>query len=185
MPKKTSKTAEEHEAADNGMEGRGRAANRRDAKTFDVLALELIELPPDKVARLPVTEELRRTLHDAGHTKAKAARRRHLRKLAGMLRTSPSEVAAIKAFLAGRTFTRVTGEEENEALEAIRNALCIPENFTDSLHHACEELPALDVLAVRELCIALHALDVEAQQQAKSYRLLFKELRRAKDELGE
>jgi len=91
MPNKTSKTPEEHEAADNGMEGRGRAANRRDAKTFDVFALELIELRPDKMARLPVTEELRRTLHNAVHTKAKAARRRHLRKLAGMLRTSPAE----------------------------------------------------------------------------------------------
>ena len=162
-------------------EGRGRSENRRNAKSFDVLALSLLELTPQRCARFPVSEELLASLKTAHSTKAKAARRRELRRLSGMLRNRPEEAAAIEALLAGQAVTPFAGDE-NAPLEKLRELLCDSESFSKALETATESLPQLDVLLVHELCTPLHALDAAARCEKKAYRLLFKELRRASDE---
>ena len=163
--------------------GRGRAVNRREALSYDAFALKLVELSTDRTKRLPVSEELRSSLRTVQETKSKAARRRHLRHLSGMLRNRPKEAEAIEAYLDGRAFTPITGDEENRELEALREGLCAKETFDDSLDKASESLPQLDVLLVRDLCSTIHPLNDAARRETKAYRLLFKELRRASDEL--
>ncbi len=162
-------------------EGRGRSENRRHAKTFDALALTLLGLSPQRCARFPVSAELLRVLKTAHSTKAKAARRRELRHLSGMLRNRPDEAAAIEAHLAGRAAPAIA-PDENAPLEELRALLCESDDLASALHEASEELPHLDVLLVRELCVAIHAVDAAARCETKAYRLLFKELRRASDE---
>jgi len=161
-------------------EGRGRSENRRLAKTFDVLALTLLGLSPQRCARFPVSQDLLDCLKTAHSTKAKAARRRELRRVSGMLRNRPEEAAVIEALLEGRAASPIA-QDENVPLEALRESLCESNDFATTLERASEELPQLDVLLVRELCASLHALDAAARCEAKAYRLLFKELRRASD----
>ncbi|MCP4446637.1 MAG: DUF615 domain-containing protein [Myxococcales bacterium] len=163
--------------------GRGRSANRREALGYDAFALKLIELSADRCKRLPVSEELRASLKNVQDTRSKAARRRHLRHLSGMLRNRPNEAAAIEAYLDGRAFTPITGDEENRDLEALREALATEEQSSQALDSATESLPQLDVLLVRDLCSSLHSMDTAVRRESKAYRLLFKELRRASDEL--
>ncbi len=172
----------EEEEEEYEKEGRGRSENRRLAKTFDALAMDLLELSPGRCARFPVSDALRLAMKTAHSTKSKAARRRELRHLSGMLRNRPDEAAAIEAVLAGRP---VETAEEGLDLEAMRESLCNPDTYSETLDEACAALPPLDVMLVRELCSALHVLDAASRCDAKGYRLLYRELRRASDEMDE
>jgi len=162
--------------------GRGRSIARRAAKSFDVFALELIEVSPERCARFPVTPELLQCIKNVQQTKAKAARRRHLRALAGMLRKRPKEYEAIVAFLAGKAFTPVVGDEENRELERLRKALIAPETYDKALEESMLLWPSLDVLEAQKVCTELHVLLPQDRESTKAYRLLFKILRQAEEE---
>jgi ribosome-associated protein len=159
------------------QEGRGRSARKREVRTFDVMALELLELSDDRCARLPITDDFKRALTEARTTRSKSARRRHIRHIAALLRDREDETEAIRSFLAGVPYTPVTGDESYRDLDAMREALCDRETFAQALDEVCEQLPYVDLALVKRLAESLHE-----GKDDKSYRALFKELRRAADE---
>ena len=159
------------------QEGRGRSARKRVVRTFDAMALSLLELSDDRCRKLPVTDNLKRGLHDARTTKSKSARRRHIRHLASLLRDNEAETEAIRCFLAGIPYTPVSGDESYRELDALRESLCKRETFAAGFETACEQLPHLDAALVKGLAEALHE-----GENDKAYRALFRELRRAADE---
>ena len=159
------------------QEGRGRSARKRVVRTFDVMALELLELSDERCSKLPITDELKRALHDARTTRSKSARRRHIRHLAGLLRDRGDETEAIKCFLAGVAYTPVAGDESYRGLNAMREALCDRETYAVALDELCEQLPHIDLALVRRIAESLHE-----GEDDKAHRALFRELRRAADE---
>lgn len=167
----------EDEEDEPQKEGRGRSEKRRAAASFDVLAMELTELPKHRCKGLPVTAKLKAALELTRSTVSKPARRRHLRHLSGLLRDSELEVAAIQAFLAGEAYVPVKGDEDYRDLAAMREALCDPATFAEALESACQSLPHIDAILVQRL-----ATDWHSTQDDKSYRALYKELNRALEE---
>lgn len=179
---KRPKDYDDDEAPDRG---RGRSENRREARGYDAFALKLAALPVDRAKRLPVSDELRASLKNAQDTRSKSARRRHLRHLSGMLRSRPEEAEAIEAFLDGRAFTAISGNEDVRHLEEFREELANPDLFSVALDRAAESLPHLDILLIRELCSTLHDLDDALRREHKAFRQLYRELRRASDAVEE
>jgi len=158
-------------------EGRGRSARKRLVRTFDVMALELLEVSEERCHKLPIAEDFRKALIEARTTRSKSARRRHIRHLAGLLRDRDAETEAIRRFLAGEPYVAVVGDESYRDLDALRESLALAEGFAASLEAASHALPHLDLPLVRRLCATLHE-----GSHDKSYRALYKELRRAADE---
>ena len=158
-------------------EGRGRSKRKRHVRTFDVMALELLELSDERCKKMPITDVLKEALDQARNTKSKNARRRQIRHLASLLRDRDDETEAIRRYLAGDAYVAVTGDESYRDLDALRERLCSEETFAQALDDACEELPYIDVALVTKLAKANHGAEND-----KARRGLFRELRRAADE---
>jgi ribosome-associated protein len=168
---------QEEEVEEILEDGRGRSKRKRHVQTFDVMALELLELSDERCKKMPITDVLKEALHEARNTKSKSARRRHIRRLAGLLRDRDDETEAIRCYLAGVPFVAVTGDESYRDLDALRGSLCAAESFDEALAHASDELPHLDLPLVTRLSKSVHEEDND-----KARRALFRELRRAADE---
>jgi ribosome-associated protein len=179
MATKGSVQEDEEEVGEEELEeeGRGRSKRKRLVRTFDVMALELLELSDERCKKMPITDVFKEALHQARTTKSKSARRRQIRHLAGLLRDRDDETEAIRAYLAGGAYVAVTGDESYRDLEALRERLCSEESFTEAMHDAVEQLPHLDVPLVTRLAKSIHLAEND-----KARRLLFRELRRAADE---
>ena len=158
-------------------EGRGRSKRKRLVRTFDAMALELLELSDERCKKMPITEDLKEALLEARNTKSKSARRRHIRRLAGLLRDRDDETEAIRCYLAGVPFVAVKGDESYRDLDALRARLCSEDTYAQAIDDACEELPYIDVALVTRLAKSIHQVDND-----KARRSLFRELRRAADE---
>lgn len=83
---------------DHKDQGRGRSEEKRKAMAFADLAKQLAELPRATVQKLPVTESVLSAILQVRETKSKAARKRHHKHLASVLRTSPSEALQSSSF---------------------------------------------------------------------------------------
>ena len=168
---------EDAEASEFEEEGRGRSKRKRHVRTFDVMALELLELSDERCGNMPITEELQEALHQARTTKSKSARRRQIRHLASLLRDRDEETEAIRCYLAGKPYVAVEGDESYRDLNALRETLCTAGNLQDALSEACDQLPYMDVALVTHL-----AKSLRESENDKAHRALFRELRRAADE---
>jgi ribosome-associated protein len=158
-------------------EGRGRSKAKRLVRTFDVMALELLELSDQRCKGMPITDVLKEALHEARTTKAKSARRRHIRRLAGLLRDRDDETEAIRCYLAGVPYVAVKGDESYRDLDAMRERLCSEDSFALAIDEVSEQLPYVDVALVTRLAKSIHQAEND-----KARRALFRELRRAADE---
>lgn len=162
---------------DDGPRDRGRTQQQRAARAYDALAIELVELPPNRYKGLPMTTRLREGLEQARRTASKPARRRHAMHIAGILRESELEVRAIRAYLAGKPFVRVKGDEDYRDLAALREALCDSEQFDNALERVRSELPHADTILLQRLARECHE-----GENDKSFRAIYKELNRALEE---
>lgn len=160
-------------------EGRGRSEKRRAAQSFDALAMDLVALSKPRCKGLPVTAALKAALEMTRSTVSKPAKRRHLRRLSGLLRESELEVAAIHAFLAGEAYVPVKGDEDYRDLAALRDALCAPQTYAEAFEEVCATLKYVDAQLVEKLSHEYHS-----DGNDKSYRALYKELNRASEEVG-
>jgi ribosomal 50S subunit-associated protein YjgA (DUF615 family) len=158
-------------------EGRGRSARRREALSFEAMAEDLVALPAHRCKGLPVTARLKEALDIARDTTAKVARRRHLRHLASLLRESPLEVEAMQAFLAGKAYVAVRGDEEYRDLAALREGLCTSVSYQETLDLVCQTLPQIDLLHLSRLVDQWHE-----SRDDKTYRAIYKELHRAQED---
>ncbi len=168
---------EDEEEEEFEEEGRGRSKLKRLARTFDVMALELLELSDERCKKMPISPTFKEALHQARTVKSKSARRRHIRHLSSLLRDRDDETEAIRCYLAGVPFVAVDGDESYRDLDALRTALCTADEFAKALEDACEQLPYIDIALVTRLAKSLHQ-----EENDKAHRALFRELRRAADE---
>lgn len=162
------------------IEGRGRSARKREAESFALLAERLLEISDAKCESLPVSQKLKEAVVTARVTtasKAKAARKRYLKRLTMLLRRSEAEAEAIEAFLSGADYVAVTGDEAYRDLYALRELLIDSAQYKDALDQVCSTLPHVDLSLVSRL-----SENLQKAENDKDYRNLYKELRRAADE---
>lgn len=170
--------------ADHPEEGEqpSRSARRREALDVLALAKQLVELPPSRVARLDLPDEVAEEIGNVRRITSHIARKRELSYLAKLMRRHDEEAfAAARASLAN---DREAGAREAAAthrLEALR------ERLLDEGDAALSELvaahPDLDRQHLRAL-IRQARSEREANKPLQAYRELFRilrELKRASD----
>ncbi len=153
-------------------EGRGRTAKKRAAQAIEALAVRMVEAGDAVCKRLPLTDELREDLQRARGIKARTARKRQIKHLAGLLRRDPEAVTAIKTALdaVGRT-TRSEGDAF-QRIEQMRDALCDPVSFAGALERAAGEIPGLDRQTFTRLAHRVHMTG-----DKRAFREIFRRLR--------
>jgi ribosomal 50S subunit-associated protein YjgA (DUF615 family) len=157
-----------------------RGMRRKVAAEVDAVADALVVLSDKKCKKLPIGDRTRRALEDARRTSSIVAKKRHIKFLSGLLRENAAELKAVRLFLDGKPYRDVAIDDGQEALERLREELCDPDRYQEAFDRMCAELPHVDLMRVERLARQLHS-----GPDAKAYRALFKELRRAADELDD
>ncbi len=157
---------------DDTREGRGRSAKKRAAQAIEALAARMVETSDAICKRLPLTDELRDELQFARSIKARAARKRQIKRLAGLLRQDEEATAAIQAALDTVGRANRTERDAFQRIERLRDALCDPDEFTEAIEEAVAELPGLDRKAVTRL-----ARSVQQTGDKRASREIFRRLR--------
>lgn len=95
-----------------------RTEKKRQAKEIETLSMELAELPPADLARLPCDDFLREEIRAVANLKG-GSRKRQIKYIAKELRQQP--VDGILDFLEERRGSRLKGKIEHKELERLRN----------------------------------------------------------------
>jgi ribosome-associated protein len=152
-----------------------RSARRREALDVLALAKQLVELPPSRVAKLRLPDEVAEEIGNVRRITSHIARKRQLSYLAKLMRRHDDEAfAAARASLAN---DREAGAREAAAthhLEALRERL-LSEGDT-ALAELIAAHPDLDRQRLRAL-IRQARLEREANKPLHAYRELFRVLR--------
>jgi len=141
---------------DDAREGRGRSAKRRVAQAVEALAVRMVELSDAVCRNLPLTDELRGELRFARSIKARAARKRQIKHLAGLLRQDEEATTAIQAALDAVGRANRADRDAFQRIESLRDALCDPDGFTEAIERAAGELPGLDRASITRLAKSVH-----------------------------
>ena len=138
------------------LEGRGRSAKKRAAQAIDALAVRMVEASEAVCRALPLTDDLREVLSQARSTRARGARKREIKHLAGLLRRD--EEAAGAVLLALDEFGRSNRAERDffHQIEELRDALCSPDRFAEAIETAAVQVPGLDRQTFTRLARSVH-----------------------------
>jgi len=152
-----------------------RSARRREALDVLALAKQLIELPPSRIAKLELPDEVRDEITNVRKITSHIARKRQLSYLAKLMRRHDEEVfAPARAALANE---RAAGAREAAAahqLEGLRERLLAEGDA--ALSELIVEHPDLDRRHLRTL-IRQARLEREGNKPLHAYRELFRILR--------
>ena len=140
----------------NQREGRGRGAKKRAAQAIEALAVRMVEASEALCKRLPLTDELRESLIQARSIKARSARKRQLKHLAGLLRRDEDSAAAVQAALDNAGHRNRSERNIFHHIEELRDALCDPDRFSEAIESAAEEFPGLDRQTFARLANRVH-----------------------------
>jgi len=144
------------ENPNNQREGRGRAKKKRAAQAIEALAVRMVEASEALCKRLPLPDELRESLDQARSIRARSARKRQLKHLAGLLRRDEDSAAAVQAALDNLGHKNRAERDLFHHIEELRDALCDPERFTEAIESAAEEWPGLDRQTLTRLAQRVH-----------------------------
>ena len=153
-------------------EGRGRAKKKRAAQAIEALAVRMVEASEALCKRLPLPDELRESLDQARKIKARSARKRQLKHLAGLLRRDDESAAAVQAALDNVGRRNRAEQDLFHHIEELRDALCDPECFTEAIESAAEEWPGLDRQTLTRLARRVHRTE-----NKRASREIFRRLR--------
>lgn len=132
---------------------------------------QLIELPAERLKKVPLPENLRDAVLDARKITAHEAKRRQVQYVGRLMRdTDPAPIAAALA-----AFEKTTGEEKarQHRLEKLRDDLLADERILTPL---AQEYPHANLQLLRQL--RRNALkEREAGKPPAAYRALFQELK--------
>ena len=132
---------------------------------------QLIELPAERLKKVPLPESLREAVLDARKITAHEAKRRQVQYVGRLMRdTDPEPIAAALA-----AFEKTTGEEKarQHRLEKLRDDLLADERVLTPL---AQEYPHANLQLLRQL--RRNALkEREAGKPPAAYRTLFQELK--------
>lgn len=157
---------------EDGREGRGRAAKKRAAQAIEALAVRMVETSDAVCRHLPLSDELRDELRFTRSIKARAARKRQIKRLAGLLRQDEETTAAIQAALDAVGRANRAERDAFQRIERLRDALCDPDEFAGAIERAVAEFPGLDRQTIKRL-----ARNVHQTGDKRAFREIFRRLR--------
>jgi len=153
-------------------EGRGRSEKKRAAQLIAALAVQMIDSSEAVCKRLPVPEDVRDVLDLARRSTARGARKRELKHLAGLLRRDEETADAVRAALDDVDRSSRAERDLFHRLEELRDALCDPGRFDETLENAAAEVPGLDRPVMTRLARRVHK-----DGDKRAFREIFRRLR--------
>ncbi len=155
--------------------GPTRTQQRRDALAVLALATQLVELPPSKLAKLDLPEDVQREIAQTRRITAHIARKRQLAFLAKVMRRHDAEVFdGVRAALGEN---RERQRQETAAMhrfEATRDRLLVD---TDAaMSELIEQFPSIDRQHLRSLVRQAKA-EKESNKPPRAYREIFQLLK--------
>ncbi|OEU51328.1 MAG: hypothetical protein BA871_06945 [Desulfuromonadales bacterium C00003096] len=151
-----------------------RSAKKRAAKAIEELAATLTTLAEAEYRRLPISGILAKELEHARAIKAHGARKRQLKRLAGLLREDDENREQIESFMADVERGQRQNSAEFHRFEELRDGLCDPTRCTETLAEIKETLPDIDTAKIRRL-----ADSVQNSSDKRAFREIFRILRDA------
>lgn len=161
----------------NGTEGQSRSAKKRAAHAVEALAGRLVEAGGALCNRLPLPDELREELVLARRITARGGRKRQLKRLGALLRRDEATTAAVQAALDAVGRSNRAERELFHRIEAMRDGLCDPDLFAETIETAAAELPDLDRKELTRLARKVHQ-----RGDKRASREIFRLLRAAEEE---
>ena len=160
-------------------EGRGRGARTRAAQAVEALAVRMVESSDALCKRLPLPDQLRESLIQARSIKARSARKRQIKHLAGLLRRDEESAMAVQAALDAVGRSNRAERDAFRRIEELRDALCDPDRFREAIERAAEELPGFERPAFTRLARRVHQTG-----DKRASREIFRRLRALTDADG-
>lgn len=160
-------------------EGRGRTAAKRAAKAVEEIARQLVDLPEAELAKLPINDELRQELTVARKTRGRGGAKRQLKHFSGQLRRYEEERLELESWLAGYHADHHREVKSFHNLEQLRERLCDAKQSDQALTEVRERWPRLNPRKLQGLIRS-----VQATQDKKAFRDIFKILKQAEEETG-
>ena len=137
-------------------EGRGREQKKKAAQAVEALAVRMVGSSEAICKSLPLSEELRHELDQARKITARTARKRQLKRLASLLRRDEDVVVAIQSAIDAEGRSSRTEREFFHHIEELRDGLCDPERFAQSLEDASADLPGFNRAKFTRLAKRVH-----------------------------
>lgn len=167
---------------DAGAAAPSKTARKKQAQALQDLGLALSRLPADQRQVLEMPEDLREAIDDYLTTRSHEGRRRQLQFVGKLLRrVDPTPLlAAVERFESGRT----ADADRLHVIERWRDALIVDD---EALTRWIAAHPETDVQQLRSLIRSARSdssAGESGQRQPKSYRQLFRLLRRALADAG-
>jgi ribosome-associated protein len=154
--------------------GPTRTQQRRDALAVLALATQLVELPPSKLARANLPEDVLREVEHTRRITAHIARKRQLGFLAKVMRRHEDDAFDGVRTLLGENREQLRKETAAmHRLEALRERLL---DHDDALQEFIDEHPAIDRQHVRSL-IRQARLERDGNKPPRAYREIFQLLK--------
>ncbi len=151
-----------------------RSAKKRAAKAIEELAATLMTLAGADYRRLPLNGVIAEELEQARAIKSHGARKRQLKRLAGLLRADDENRQQIESFMADLE----RGHQQNTAgfhrLEELREGLCDPARCAETLAEIEKTLTGIDTAKIHRL-----AKSVQNSADKRAFREIFRMLRDA------
>jgi ribosome-associated protein len=162
--------------------GPTRTQQRRDALAVLALATQLMELPPSKLARAELPEDVLREIDNLRRITSHIARKRQLGFLAKVMRRHDDEAFdAAKALLGENRDQQRKETAAMHRLEALREKLLENE---DALQALIDQHPGIDRQHVRSL-IRQARIERDGNKAPRAYRELFQLLKQAATDANE
>ena len=144
------------EESKNERERPSRREKKSAARAVEALAVRMVESSAALCKQLQLSDELRVDLDQARRIKARGARKRQIKHLAGLLRRDEESAMAIQAALDAEGRSNRSQQDYFHHLEELRDALCDEGTFAGAIKKAQEEVPGLDVQAITRLATRFH-----------------------------
>ena len=156
--------------------GPSRTQQRREALAVLTLAGQLVELPPSRLARLDLPDDVRREIEVTRRTTAHGARKRQLAFLAKVMRRFGEEdFAAVRAELGENREKQRQDTAAMHRLEALRDRLLADDDI--ALAELITEYPQIDRQRLRSLVRQARIEKDNPAKPPKAYREIFQLLK--------
>lgn len=152
-----------------------RSALKRAAKGVEEMAARLADLGDGDFRRLPLTGDIREGIDETRRFKShNSARKRQLKRLAGLLRSDENALRVAEEFLAEIQTGRQKEAADFHHIEALRDRLCDAELFEAALEEVRQKMPEVNVAKIQRL-----AESARLHNDRRAFRELFQILKAA------
>jgi ribosome-associated protein len=159
---------------DNETEGRGRSAQKRVAKTIEILAQRLVDLPDSEFRKLPRDPELTKEIELTRNTFGHSSRKRQIKHLAGLLRRDDVKRCKFEQALDSQMVNQRQKALAFHHLEELRDRLCETKTFDEAMATVRSIYPLIDDSKITRLAGSVHK-----HGDKRASREIFRRLRQA------